>query len=191
MPFDKFCFLIIPGTELPFVWFWLCHCLPSQVFLKCHWQWSDRLSVSCNRPLLFHSLDWILFSWLTQACLARFHESLFPVVKRLWVDIVLAAQFCRAYAGSDWFQHNLDLLLWCKFARYPNICPPVLSLMYIDASVLLPAGSPTKTLIGRSLNAIIPLMESCVCNVKWLKQGWRAFIYSDSMIKYDFSRHLT
>ena len=70
------------------------------------------------------------------------HESLFPVMKRLRVDVVLAAQFCRAYAGSDRFQHNLDLLLWCKFALYHGICPPILRLMCMDAGVLLLEGSP-------------------------------------------------
>ena len=58
---------------------------------------------------------------------------------------MLAAQFCRACAGSDRFQYNLDLLLWCKFALYRDICPPVLGLMCMDASVLPLEGSPPNT----------------------------------------------
>ena len=65
-------------------------------------------------------------------------------MKRLRVDIVLAAQFCRAYVGSDWFQYNLDLLLWCEFALYHDICPPMLYLMYMDAGVLLLEGSTNR-----------------------------------------------
>ena len=60
---------------------------------------------------------------------------------RLRVDIVLVAQFCRAYAGSDRFQYNPDLLFRCKFALYHDVCPPILYLMYMDADVLLLEGS--------------------------------------------------
>ena len=70
-------------------------------------------------------------------------------MKRLWANVVLAAQLCRAYAGSDRFQYNLDLLFRRKFAFYHDICPPVLGLMYMDAGVLFLEGwSPPDLVMG-------------------------------------------